>query len=689
MERPLRKQSGSARVAAGPGRALVVVLGAGLVLAGCGACGEQLGPPRPRPLPALDGRAPLRVPGQRSPRVVGYRIKARLDDSTHRLTGEVGLTWKNAGETEVTQLPLHLYLNAFKNETSVFMQESRGQHRGQVASTTGWGWIDLDRVEVGGADLLPRLIWPGPGTDETVAWVPLPAPVPPGGEITLDLAFTAQLPKVFARTGYQGHFIMAGQWFPKLGRRDGPPGFERWVAEPLHLNSEFFADFGTYDVALTVPRTHLVAATGVLVDAIDNADGSRTLSYRAEDVHDFAWMADPFMEVVRGTARVDGGEVEVRVVHRPAQRHFARRHLHAAIGTIETMSTMFVPYPWSIMTVIDPPPDAAGSAGGMEYPTLVTTAGDSWWARPGVRLPEYVTVHEVGHNWFQGMLASNEGEHAWLDEGVNDWADGEVMTTLYGQRGSGLSWMGLEADVFRLRRAIESDVDLPTPIAAAARAFVDADSYGAATYGKTMRALRTLLGVVGRDRFLAAMRRYAQEWAFRHPGPADLFAVLEAELGELDWFLGPVFYGLGGPALAVHSAECRPRHPPRGVFGRGAERTETTAAQAPDSPGWACRVVIKNTGTVRLPVDLELRFADGTRLSEHWDDRGTGPAWHAIDLERSSPLVEVELDPEHKIALAEDSLPHTLRLRRNTDASWRAAARAGFWAQTSMSVFGL
>src|SRR6185503_10647150 len=109
----------------------------------------------------------------------------------------------------------------------------------------------------------------------------------------------------------------------------------------------------------------------------DNPDGTRVLTYRAEDVHDFAWMIDPYMTFIKGVTKVDGRDVEVRVYHRAAQADFAARHLQAAIGTIEQMSQLFVAYPWTMMSVIDPPPDAASGAGGMEYPTLVTTAGDS------------------------------------------------------------------------------------------------------------------------------------------------------------------------------------------------------------------------------------------------------------------------------------------------------------------------
>src|SRR5439155_10286351 len=130
-------------------------------------------------------------------------------------------------------------------------------------------------------------------------------------------------------------------------------------------------------------------------------------------------------------------------------------------------------YPWSTLSIIDPPVDAGG-ASGMEYPTLVTTAGDSVFMRPGIRVPEYVTIHEVGHNWFQGMLASNEPEEAWLDEGVNEWADAHVMDEMYGAATGAVDWMGWTAETFALHDAISEDpADLPSPIASAAFAFVD------------------------------------------------------------------------------------------------------------------------------------------------------------------------------------------------------------------------
>jgi hypothetical protein len=493
---------------------------------------------------------------------------------------------------------------------------------------------------------------------------------------------------VFARTGFKGEFHMIGQWFPKIGVRVGPPGSEHWECQPFHANSEFFADFGSYDVTLTVPATHVVAATGVLVASAEAPGGTRTFTYHADDVHDFAWMADPYMNVLTGQAKLDDGTVEVRVYYRGEQKEFAYRHLEAAIGTIERMSAWFTPYPWPIMSIIDPPIDAMMGAGGMEYPTLVTTSGDSVFMRPGVRLPEYVTVHEVGHNWFQGLLASNEVEEAWLDEGVNDWADGKVMNDLYGARGSVLDWDGWQAEIYALRRAVAADPgSIPSPIAAASYAFVDNNAYGEATYASTLRALRTLELTVGSARFAAAMKAYVHAWAWKHPTGRDLFDSLAKELGtDLTWFFGPVFHEIGGLNLSVRSQACRPHHLPRGVFGEGNARKTVTEIEAPDTGAWVCEVVVQNTGTIHVPVDVALRFVDGSEQRLLWDDRGH-ESWNKFVVERSSKLAEVMIDPDNKLQL-DQPLRHHVRVDGDGSAAMRAAAWVGASAQTLMQLVG-
>jgi hypothetical protein len=664
-------------------------LGFGLALTAAAACGSGR-EPTVQPLPTPDTRPPFQRPGPRPPDVASYRIDATLDAGKHFVTATETLTWRNTGKEPVRELPFHLYLNAFKNETSVFMRESHGRHRRARRTGRHWGWIEVKSVRVaGGPDVAGKARFPAP--DETVLEVPLDKPVPPGGTVEVAMAFEAQLPEVFARTGFKGDFQMVAQWFPKIGVRVPGPAGERWHCEPFHLMSEFFADFGTYDVSLTVPDTHVVAATGMLVKVRDNPDATRTLQYRAESVHDFVWMADPYMQTISGTARTAGGPVEVRVYFRPSQREFAERHLSAGIGAIEQLSALLVPYPWPRMSIIDPPSNAESGAGGMEYPTLVTTAGDSVLMPEGVRLPEYVTVHEVGHNWMQGILASNEVDEAWLDEGMNEYVDGLVMNRLYGEAAAVIDWGGLRAGFYAVQAATGAPYgDIPEPIAQRSYEFADFASYGKSSYSKTSSAMRTLEKAVGSARFLAALRGYAERHAFTHPTEADLVASLERGLGEeLDWFLTPALHGAGSAAdLAVRSIHCQVKREPQGVFGRGAQR-RLVDSKPPDGAPQRCNILVENLGRVPVPVDLEITFADGSSTRRRWDDRGAGPRWQRFEVEHAEPVVEVVLDPDGSVLLDDGGMRRGLRVTPDGAASARAAGNAQAWTQAAMQVLGL
>ena len=664
-----------------------VAVGLASIVSGCSGTDDKLTAkplPEPDPFPALlaGARGPL------SPRIANYGIDVEFDAENHHLVAKQVLRWTNPAGRAVDKLPFHLYMNAFKNEESVFMRESGGRHRSAEASNVNWGWIDVGSIRIGEREMVDRMVFSGP--DETTFELPLDQPLAPGESIEIAMDFEVQLPEVFARTGFKGRFHLVGQWFPKIGVLVGERGSERWHCEPFHLHSEFFADFGTYDVALTVPETHVIAATGVLAKAEDNGNGTRTLTYRAEDVHDFVWMADPYIEMIEGEAKNQYGTVKVRIYARPEQRDFAKRHLHAGIGSIEHFSELYVPYPWPIMSIVSPPLRAMG-AGGMEYPTLVTTAADFAFMRPGVRMPEFVTVHEVGHNWFQGILASNEVDEAWLDEGVNEYADSVVMDAIYGEGKNMLDWNGFQADGMVVRKAMSGAVErLPSPIDTISYEFPDRGAYGAATYNKTAMALRTLENIVGRDRFRRAMRDYAQKYAFKHPTGADFFASLEESLGhDIDWFVEPAFRQIGSVSYEVRDINCR-RKPekPRGVFGRGDEKTTVTPEDAPETDTRVCQVIVVNAGRVPAPVDVLIRFDDGATHREHVPVSFVR-TWHKITVEHDADIARVTIDPDHQVLLDGHLDRRDVRVERESAASRRAAARVGFWTQTAMQVLGL
>jgi hypothetical protein len=608
-----------------------------------------------KPIPNPDQGPAVRAPRPRSDRIANYQIDARFDARGKVVRARQRLQWTNPGRSAVRELPFHLYMNAFQGPDTLFMRASGGVHRTAQANRDAPGSIEVLAIFVNdGPDVRGSARFVGP--DQTVLEVPLAAPLLPGRTIEVTMEFETRLPQVLARTGYHGDFAMIGQWFPKVGVRAGAPGAETWHCEPFHANNEFFADFGTYDVELTVPATHVVAATGTLRAARDHGDGTRTLTYRAEDVHDFAWMADPFMERISDVVHTAAGPVEVRVYFRPAQRQFARRHLAAGTAAVEWFSRQLLPYPYPILSIIDPPPRAAAGAGGVEYPTLVTTGGDSVWAPSNLRWPELITIHEVAHNWFQGMIASNEVAEPWLDEGVTEYLTAVAMEHLFGPN-SAVQWRGLAASAFALRRM--SPPGPPVPIATASADFPDFAAFGAAVYRRTSLALRSLEAVVGRDRLLSALGSYARATAFRHPTGPDFVAELERALAQdLAWFFEPVLHGPGTVAFAIDDLDCQPQ---------------------------GCTVAVRNRGAVPVPVDVEVVFADGVQHRVRWDDYSMHRQFH---FAHPGPLSRVTIDPDDEVVL--NSTP--------VQSSWRGhsqwppppvAAASQFWSQWLLQAVGL
>jgi len=379
-----------------------------------------------------------------SQKIVDYRIDAKLIPEEKTILGSQHLIWVNKTETPVSELRFHLYLNAFKNNQTTFMKESGGIHRGNTGKEEGWGFIEVKSIKLeGDQDLTPTLEYIQPDDDnpydQTVMRVWLPGPVMPGESITLAMEFTSKLPRVFARSGYFNDFYMAAQWFPKIGVFENG----EWNCHQYHSNSEFFADFGSYKVDITLPQNFVVGATGERINESESPDGTQTLTYYQEDVHDFAWTACPDFVEVKESYSLQNPLVNTEItllIHKSHVNH-KNRYLQSLKNALAFYSRHYGAYPYSTITLVDPAPGASG-AGGMEYPTFFTGGTISWLPK-GILLPEMVTIHEFGHNFWYGMVASDEFEEAWLDEGINSYSEIKAMTKYYGENTSLINWKGI------------------------------------------------------------------------------------------------------------------------------------------------------------------------------------------------------------------------------------------------------
>ncbi|MCC3374994.1 M1 family metallopeptidase [Cohnella sp. REN36] len=553
-----------------------------------------------------------------SNRLTEYHISVRLEDDG-TLMGEQTLSWKNPGRKIVSDLYLHLYPNAF-SPGSTFLSESGGQLRGVKMQPGGEGAITLTELTTDeGETLLPRVhyVQPDDGNvkDRTLATLRLPEAVRPGQTVTLKMKFTVKLPQVFARMGKAGDFVMAGQWFPKVAVYEtvGTRGraTEGWNLHQYHGDSEFYSDFGIYSVKIDVPDTHIVAATGFQTKTASAKNGRKVYQFYADDVHDFGWAASPrFTTVEDSFSSVGVPGVRIKLYLDPQHKDLADRYMHAAKSALAKLGAWYGDYPYTTLSVIVPPADAEG-AGGMEYPTLVTAAAAKD-DRPGYDL-ERTLVHEIAHQYWYGIVATNEFEEAWLDEGFTSYTEDKLMSSIYGVSSN----TPLEA----------SYLTHPEPLKRDAWQYGSSNRYAENVYMRGKLVLKAIEAKVGESAMNKIMRAYFQKYRFRHPGSAEFQKVVESVTKDKwnDFFQAYVYRGEMAD-FAVDSIRTLPA----------------------DKGGYQSLVVLRRNGGSAQPVTVLFHFADGTAVRKTWD----GVQNHVqLELKHAVPLDYVAVDPMYDIVL--------------------------------------
>ncbi len=343
-----------------------------------------------------------------SQRVVHYEIDAHYNATTHVVDATEVLTYHNLTGQALEHFPFHLYQNAFQ-PNSTWVREAKVAGSRDVAydkwEQKEYGSEDIKSLEVvGQGDLTSHLRYIQPddnnNDDKTVVDLPLLKPVPAGGYVQFKIAFQTRFPETQARSGWKRDFVLGGQWFPKVGVW----WHGAWNCHQYHAMTEFFADFGVYDVKLTLPQYEVVGASGVKVAEVNNPDNTKTLTYHGDDIHDFGWTASPRYKVKDdGVYQGQMGPVRMLILMQPAHWSQVDRHEKILRESLEHFENWYGPYPYKTITLVDPEPDSA--AGGMEYPTFIT--GDTSWFMPersllargrgGARVRSPVLVRHGGH----------------------------------------------------------------------------------------------------------------------------------------------------------------------------------------------------------------------------------------------------------------------------------------------------
>ncbi len=526
-----------------------------------------------------------------------YDIRCTLDIEAKMLFGTEKLTYTNNSPDTLKRYFIHLYPNAYREKESLLYQDF---FPGTWAFLRGLreesrGWIEIDSMTVGGepADYV---------IDGTILSGKFARPLPPGGTVVFDMAFREKIRRRIGRAGYIGNHYDMAQWYPKIVVYDKTG----WHPDQFRVG-EFYGEFGTYDVTLRIPNQYVIAATGLPVEGDpgwtrnekpkhkggsgggrpgghpaeadtrgmkrgrDDAGLSlslKTVHFRAVDVHDFAWCADP-LYVVEETKI---GEYSIMSFYRQWNRAWADSVLARTVSTMKFLDDLVGPYEWPQISIVDSP-----ARGGMEYPMLVMNGSPD----------KALIVHEVTHMWFFGMLANNERDEAWLDEGPAQYF---MFNWLIENRGRKDLWEEITHSVIELHRN-----DFAEPVATPHHEFKSGGQ--TMIYNKSALFFRALKYRVGEENFGRILKEYFRIWKFKHVDEEAFRAVCEDVTGtDLDDFF----------KQWIHSVKnCD-------------YKLERFRQRKEDGVHWA-DVRIKRKGEMIMPLTLEFKLKSGRIVREQVD----------------------------------------------------------------------
>jgi len=607
-----------------------------------------------------DTNLAINSPVPLSQRIVHYEIDAKYDASSRTVDATEVLTYHNLTGQPLDHFPFHLYQNAFQ-PNATFVRDSKlmgsrdtGYEKWEAKY---YGSEDIKSIEVGGqGDLTRNLQFIAPDDnnkdDKTVADLHLAKPIPAGAFVQFKIAFQTKFPETQARSGWKRDFVLGGQWFPKVGVW----WHGAWNAHQYHNTTEFFADFGVYDVKLTVPQDEVIGASGIEVSNVTNSDRTKTVTYHGDDIHDFAWTASPRFKVKEADYQAQMGPIKLRFLMQPAHWDQVDRHERITRETLDHFEKWYGPYPYKTLTVVDPEPDSA--AGGMEYPTFIT-AGTTWWMPEGLHEVEGVVEHEFGHQYWYGMVATNEFEDAWLDEGINSYTEVKVLDSILGKDTSVLNLAGATYGEPEQQRDFYISAPDRDAMAQNAYAYVNSFSYGGVTYGKTASVLLTLEGIIGEDTMNKAMHTYFMNYRFTHPTKEDFLKTIEQVSGkDLRWYFNQAVYGTQVLDYEVLSANSYPID-----WFEEKKKDKKGGKDAKDSDTiYQSYVTVHRKGDFVMPIEVEVKFDNNEKVREHWDGQSR---WTRFSYQKKAKVISAEIDPDHTIHIDRDNFNNSLLVEPN------------------------
>jgi len=437
-----------------------------------------------------------------------FRINVSLNDKDHTLDAFETIEYINHSPDTLHFIWFHIWPNAYKNDRTAFSEQLLKNHSTDFyfSNPSQKGYVNQLDFRVAGRSAITV----ADTNHIDIIKVLLPTPLAPGSKTVITTPFKVKLPYNFSRGGHIGQDYQVTQWFPK------PAVYDRkgWHQMPYLDQGEFYSEFGNFEVEITVPSAYVVAGTGVLQDTSTlnelkekgkhTEEGkTKTWHYKQEKVHDFAWFASKDYVVKYDTAVLASKKVvDIFSYYKPSSKAWTESVAYAKEG-LKKYSNWIGEYPYSLATVVQGSKNE--NSGGMEYPTITLITTDE----SGQDLDATI-VHEVGHNWFYGALATNERIHPWMDEGMNTFYQKRYENEKYGSYAhlNGIPFAGkVPDDEEGLLLETMTKIEKDQPIETTSEDFTFMN-YGLVAYYKASRWMKKLENELGRELFDSSMHDY-------------------------------------------------------------------------------------------------------------------------------------------------------------------------------------
>lgn len=599
-------------------------------------------------------------------------MDVNFDPMTKIIEVQENITWINNTSFTANEIQFHLYPNAYKSNKTLFAAGWNIQPENRTQ-------IDVKSFRVN--DREAKLIYFQPEVynshDSTAARTILSKPVDPGDSVKIYFNYSMKIPKSLKRLGYARgrNFYFVSQWFPKVGVFENG----KWICSQYHPFTNFYSDFGDYEVNITVPQNYVVGATGTLASKDEIVDNV-TYHYLQAGVHDFAWFAsDDILYRNEIYKRNDGSEILIKAFVQPERKKYFNRYFETVKNSLQYFEDHIGVYPYENITLVDVPRTSA--AGGMEYPTLFTT-GAELFSSIETHQPEYVTAHEFSHQFFYGLLANNEVYEAWLDEGFTSYISTKIVyhyykdALAYFKVASFVPVYGLDFLSYKGIPIIYTLADIDVPESAkqltgyyrniTIGTLKDKSymlptrlSYVVNSYLKPQLALESLERYLGYEKMMNILKDYYIRYKFKHPTVEDFINIVQENTHEdMSWFFDE--------------------------FYKNAHQYDYKISNVSSLGENFYQVFAEKKGDGFFKNDVAL-ITDKDTLYQKWDKNEN---YHIFIFYTKNKVIAAEIDPMRKNLLDINFANNSYTLEPRYGASLSLTARWFFWIQNALMILG-